>query len=253
MACQASWSVFARQRVTSSCIHQFTTYTVMRFADLASQSQTDRNPDSLIVKTQAAWRDWNRQQPISAVRGWCGQKPGSGVWILCVHPEYILAGPDACHVPRSLLPGLRAVWLLCVISCLPDWKGLVDCGIWMPLSWSDRQVRPSQDRGLEFIGTSGWSQKGGRCQRGDTTYAKTPIFNSERSLDPLKIRNVDISDSTESVSEKRIKTGENWVIRTRWSPESVHQFRRTQSGSEHQESVVSWDLFKPLNCSPEFG
>ena len=32
----------------------FTTYTVMRFADLASQSQSDSNPDSLIVKTQAA-------------------------------------------------------------------------------------------------------------------------------------------------------------------------------------------------------
>ena len=55
---------------------------------------------------------------------------------------YILAGPGACHVPRSLLPGLRAIWSLCVISCLPDWKGLVDCGVWMPLSWSDRQVCP---------------------------------------------------------------------------------------------------------------
>ena len=37
----------------------------------------------------------------------------------------------------------------------------------------------------------------------------------ERSLDSLEIRNVDIGDSTESASEKRMKTGENWVIRTR--------------------------------------
>ena len=97
MACQASWSVFARKGVTSSCIHQFTTYTVMRFAYLASQSQTDRNHDSLIVKTQTAWRDRNRQHTISAVRGWCGQKPGSSVWILCVH--YFFSCSPRYYVP----------------------------------------------------------------------------------------------------------------------------------------------------------